>query len=100
MRDRSYQWLKDATSFGLISDNSTEIRGSKYWPILHTGRMADIAFFLLIFVCKLANDGITSGQNLPISLEIVTFGQETRLQFYLPAVPGLIASNFLCQITQ
>ena len=25
MRDRSYQWLKDATSFGLISDKSAEI---------------------------------------------------------------------------
>ena len=24
MRDRSYQWLKDATSFGLLSDQSTE----------------------------------------------------------------------------
>ena len=24
MRDRSYQWLKDATSFGLLSDKSTE----------------------------------------------------------------------------
>ena len=31
MRDRSYQWLKDATSFGLISDKSTEIQGSEYW---------------------------------------------------------------------
>ena len=30
MRDRSYQWLKDATSFGLISDKSAEIQGSKY----------------------------------------------------------------------
>ena len=56
MRDRSYQWLKDATSFGLISDKSAEILGSifEYLPILHTGRMADIAFFLLIFICKLA----------------------------------------------
>ena len=25
MRDRSCQWLKDATLFGLISDKSTEI---------------------------------------------------------------------------
>ena len=25
MRDRSYQWLKDATSFGLISGKSAEI---------------------------------------------------------------------------
>ena len=31
MRDRSYQWLKDATSFGLISDKSAEIRGLEYW---------------------------------------------------------------------
>ena len=70
----------------------------EYWPILHTGRMADIAF-LLVFVCKLADNDVTSSRNLPISLEIVTFGQETS-QFYLPAVLGLIASNFLCQITQ
>ena len=70
----------------------------EYWLILHTGSMADIAF-LLIFVCKLADDDVNSSQNLPISLEIVTFRQET-LQFYLPAVPGLIALNFLCQITQ
>ena len=60
--------------------------------------MPDITF-LLIFVCKLANDDVTSGRNLPISVEIVTFRQETS-QFYLPAVPGLIALNFLCQITQ
>ena len=33
MRDRSYQWLKDATSFGLISDKSAEILGSKYLNI-------------------------------------------------------------------
>ena len=31
MRDRSYQWLKGATSFDLISDKSTEILGSEYW---------------------------------------------------------------------
>ena len=31
MRERSYQWLKDATSFGLISDKSAEIQGSEYW---------------------------------------------------------------------
>ena len=31
MRDRSYQWLKDATLFGLISDKSAEIQGSEYW---------------------------------------------------------------------
>ena len=30
MRDRSYQWLKDVTSFGLISDKSEKL------PILHT----------------------------------------------------------------
>ena len=30
MRDRSYQGLKDATSFGLLSDKSTEILGWKY----------------------------------------------------------------------
>ena len=24
MKDRSYQWLKDATSFGLLSDKSAE----------------------------------------------------------------------------
>ena len=41
MRDRSYQWLKDATSFGLISDKSDtryevqnigKIANSPYWP--------------------------------------------------------------------
>ena len=61
--------------------------------------MANIAF-LLVFVCKLADDDVTSGRNLPISLEIVIFGQEMRSQFYLPAVPELITLNFLCQITQ
>ena len=30
MRDRSYQWLKDASSFGLLSDKSAEILGWKY----------------------------------------------------------------------
>ena len=53
MRDRSYLWLKDATSFGLISDKSAEIRGSEYWkkwPILHTGHME-----LLLHVCSYAN---------------------------------------------
>ena len=39
--ERSYQGLKDATSFGLLSDKSAEILGSKYSifrQILHTGR--------------------------------------------------------------
>ena len=40
-------------------------------PILHTGRMAYIAF-LFIFICD-----VTSSWNLAISLEIVTFGQES-----------------------
>ena len=37
----------------------------EFWPILHTGCMADIAFLLLIFVCKLADDDITSGWKTP-----------------------------------
>ena len=55
MIDRSYQWLKDATSFGLISDKSAEIPGSEYWkklPILHT-KSAIFAF--LLPSCSYAN---------------------------------------------
>ena len=53
-----------------------------------------------MFVCKLANDDVTSGRNLQISLEILTFGQDFR-EFHLPAVPGLsFASNLFPLITQ
>ena len=40
--ERSYQWLKDAILFGLLSDKSAEIREGKFkkLPILHTDRMA------------------------------------------------------------
>ena len=58
MRDRFYQWLKDATSFGLISDKSAEIRESKYSNI---GQFSILAMpSCSIFVCKLADDDITS----------------------------------------
>ena len=52
MRDRSYQWLKDATLFGLISDKSAEIWGSEYSNIGQFSilAMADIAF-LFVFAC-------------------------------------------------
>ena len=45
MRDRSYQWLKDATSFGLISDKSAEIRGSEYWKNCQFSILAKIGHF-------------------------------------------------------
>ena len=46
MTDRSYQWLKDATSFGLISDKSAEIRGSEYWKNCQFSILAEIGHFL------------------------------------------------------
>ena len=45
MTDRSYQWLKDATSFGLISDKSTEIQGSEYWENCQFSILAEIGPF-------------------------------------------------------
>ena len=43
--ERSYQGLKDATSFGLILDKSAEIRGSKYWRNCQFSILADLAIF-------------------------------------------------------
>ena len=41
----SYQWIKDATSFGLISDKSTEIRGSEYWKSCQFSIHTKLAIF-------------------------------------------------------
>ena len=60
----SYQGLKDATLFGLISDKSAEIRGSEYWKNCQFSILADSAIFAFLsplHVCKLADDDITSG---------------------------------------
>ena len=46
MRDRSYQWLKDATSFGLISDKSAEIQGSEYWKNYQFSILAAWSFYM------------------------------------------------------
>ena len=56
MRDRSYQWLKDDTSFGLISDKSTEIRGLEYWKNCQFSiqNQPFSAFLFVCFICKLA----------------------------------------------
>ena len=43
--ERSYQGLKDATSFGLISDKSAEILGSKYSKNCQFSILADSAIF-------------------------------------------------------
>ena len=102
MRDKSYEGLKDATSFGLICDKNAEIRGSEYWKSCQFSILADLAIFAFLasLVCKLAESDVTSSRNLPISLEIVTFGQDFR-DFYFPAVPGLcFASNLFPLITQ
>ena len=61
MRDRSYEWLKDATLFGLISDKSAEIRGSEYWKNCQFSirNWPFSAFLFVCFVCKVADDDIT-----------------------------------------
>ena len=51
MRDRSYQWLKDATLFGMISDKSAEIWGSKYLNIGQFSILAMADMKLLLHVC-------------------------------------------------
>ena len=43
----SYQGLKDATSFGLLSDKSTEILGSEYSDFCQFSILADSAIFRL-----------------------------------------------------
>ena len=45
MRDRSYQWLKDATLFDLISDEIAEIQGLKYWKNYQFSILAGSAIF-------------------------------------------------------
>ena len=73
----SYQGLKDATSFGLLSDKSAEILG---WKYLNFRQIHDSAIFGLgghgLNCPKSAESDITSGWNLLISLEIVTFRQD------------------------
>ena len=60
MRDRSYQWLNDATLFGLISDKSAEIQGSKYWNIGQFSILAMANTELLLHVHSYANEAVTS----------------------------------------
>ena len=66
MRDRSYQGLKDATSFGLICDKSAEILGWKYSNFYQFPIQPFLAFFfLLLCVHWYANEAVTS---LPVEI--------------------------------
>ena len=49
----SYQWLKDATLFGLISDESAQIQGSEYWKNCQFS-IWNRPFSPFVFICKLA----------------------------------------------
>ena len=61
MRDRSYQGLKDATSFGLICDKSAEILGWKHTNFCQFPIRPFLAFFfLLLHVRSYANEAVTS----------------------------------------
>ena len=56
MRDRSYQELKDATSFGLICGKSAEIQGSEYWKNCQFSILANsVIFAFLLPSCSYAN---------------------------------------------
>ena len=59
--ERSYQWLKDATSFVLLSDKSAEIFKSKYLNICQFSILATWPTwsFVFVFICKWGCD-ITS----------------------------------------
>ena len=54
----SYQWLKDATSFGLLSNKTAEKLGGKFefLPILYTGHLADMDLCVHLH----ANEAVTS----------------------------------------
>ena len=45
MRDRSYQWLKDATLFGLLSDKSAEKLEGEYSNFRQFSILAESAIF-------------------------------------------------------
>ena len=75
----SYQGLKDATSFGLLSDKSAELLGSKYSNFCQISILADSAIFGLCGHGLNRLSDITcmskGSFGMKISLEIVTFGQ-------------------------
>ena len=50
--ERSYQGLKDATLFGLISDKSAEILGSKYSNLRQFSILATWPTWSFMFICK------------------------------------------------
>ena len=90
--ERSYQELKDATLFGLISDKSAEIWGSEY---SNFGQFSILAMaFVFDFCMQISQVMLLLIENLLISLEIVTFGQDFAWShnFCLPAILGLITS--------
>ena len=78
--ERSYEGLKDATSFGLISDKSAEIRGSEYWK----NCQFSIRNWPFSPSCSYANE--PSDVTSP---EIVTFGQDFR-DFLLACSTGAL----------
>ena len=43
--ERSYQGLKDGTSFGLLSDKSAEEENSNFCQILHTGHFRPLCSY-------------------------------------------------------
>ena len=60
----------------------------KFWPILYTGHMANIAFLLLIFVCKLADDDITFSQKTLCHGSMEKF---QIIKYFNPNISALLA---------
>ena len=50
----SYQWLKDATSFGLLSDKTAEKLEGEYSNICQFSILAAWQTQSFVFICKLA----------------------------------------------
>ena len=73
--ERSYQGLKDATSFGLICDKSTEIRGLEYWKNCQFS-IWNRSFLPFFFLCSYANEAVTS---LPVEKK-VCHGQAASME--------------------
>ena len=84
MRDRSYTWLKDATSFGFISDKSAEIQRSKYWNIGQFSILAMADIELLLHVCSYANEAVMS---LPVrKLHVMAVWRTSKLSNILTLI--------------
>ena len=93
--ERSYQGLKDATSFGLISDKSAEKSGGKfeYLPILHTGYMDDTELCVHMQISWVMSLPPHLHTKTPCGRRLRKHGELKKFEYFDPNIWAFLSDN-------